>query len=98
MGGEPLWTKPRGPAEDPEGPTMPEVHLLDRIPVDPAICGGRPCIRGHRIRVSLILGLLAAGARVAEILDDDPGIDEADVRACIAHGGRLAAGRFVDVA
>jgi uncharacterized protein (DUF433 family) len=51
-----------------------------------------------RIWVSLILGLLAEGATVAEILDDYPGIEEADVRACIAYGGRLAACRFVDVA
>ncbi|MEA2615725.1 MAG: hypothetical protein QOE72_1508 [Chloroflexota bacterium] len=79
-------------------PPMPDVHLLDRISVDPAICGGRPCIRGHRIWVSLILGLLAEGATVAEIRDDYRGIEEADVRACIAYGGRLAAGRFVDVA
>jgi uncharacterized protein (DUF433 family) len=57
----------------------------------------RPCIRGHRIWVSLILGLLAEGAGVAEILDDHPGIEEADVRACIAYIGRLACGRFVDV-
>lgn len=78
-------------------PHMPDVHLLDRISVDPAICGGRPRIRGHRIWMSLILGLLAEGTSVAEILDDYPGIEEADVRACIAYGGRLAAGRFVDV-
>jgi len=77
---------------------MPDVELLDRISIDPAVCGGRPCIRGHRIWVSLILGLLAEGASVAEILDDYPGIEEADIRACIAYGARLASGRFVDVA
>lgn len=77
---------------------MPDGELLDRISIDPAVCGGRPCIRGHRIWVSLILGLLAEGATIAEILADYPGIEEADVRACIAYGGRLAAGRFIDVA
>jgi hypothetical protein len=43
------------------------VDLLERISVDPAICGGKPCIRGTRIWVSLILDLLASGATEAEI-------------------------------
>jgi uncharacterized protein (DUF433 family) len=75
---------------------MPD--LLERISVDPAVCGGRPCIRGHRIWVSLILGLLAGGASVEEVLDEYPQLDEADVRACIAHGSWLAGGHFVEVA
>jgi uncharacterized protein (DUF433 family) len=75
---------------------MPD--LLERISVDPAACGGRPCIRGHRIWVSLILGLLAGGASVQEVLDEYPQLEEADVRACIAYGSWLAAGHFVEVA
>ncbi|MGH8902890.1 MAG: DUF433 domain-containing protein [Egibacteraceae bacterium] len=77
---------------------MSEAGLLERIRVDPAICGGKPCIRGHRIWVSLILGLLAGGMRTDEILADYPGLEEADVRACIAYGAKLADGRFVDLA
>lgn len=77
---------------------MSEAGLLERIAIDPAICGGKPCIRGHRIWVSLILGLLAGGMTPAEILADYPGLEEADVRACIAYGAKLADSRFVDLA
>ena len=76
---------------------MAAADLLDRISVDPAVCGGKPCVRGHRIWVSLILGNLAEGLTVAEILADYPGLEEADVRACIAYGAQLADGRFVDL-
>lgn len=72
--------------------------LLDRISVDPAVCGGRPCIAGHRIWVSLVLGLLAGGMSVQDVVAEYPGIDELDVRACIAYGARLAGSDFVDVA
>lgn len=71
--------------------------LLDRITVDPAVCGGKPCIRGHRIWVSLILGLLADGVTVQEILDDYPQLTEPDVLACLAYGAKLADVRFVDL-
>ncbi len=77
---------------------MSDVRLLERISVDPAVCGGKPCVRGHRIWVSLILGLLADGMSVAEILEDYPGLEEADIRACIAYGAVLADARFVDLA
>ncbi len=66
--------------------------------MDPAVCGGKPCVRGHRIRVSLILGLPGDGMSVEEILEDYPGLEEADVRACIAYGALLAHARFVDLA
>ncbi len=77
---------------------MSDAALLDRIVVNPAIAGGKPTIKGHRLWVSLILGLLADGMTVEEILAEYPGLEEADVRACIAYGARLAAGPFVDVA
>src|ERR1035438_3769197 len=64
-------------------PTREE--LLQRIWIDPARCGGKPCIRGHRIWVSLILDLLAAGESVPEILRNYPGLAEADILACIAY-------------
>jgi uncharacterized protein (DUF433 family) len=70
---------------------------LDRIWIDPARCAGKPCIRGHRIWVSLVLGLLASGATVAEILADYPGLEEDDIRACLAYGSELARERFVDI-
>lgn len=71
--------------------------LLERISIDPAVCGGRPCVRGHRVWVSLVLGLLADGMTVQEVLDEYPGLVTDDVRACIAYGARLAAARYVDV-
>jgi len=77
---------------------VPARDLLDRISVDPAICGGRACIRGHRIWVSLVLGLLAEGAGVEDVLADYPGLDEADVRACLAYAAQLAADPLVDLA
>ncbi|MFN2569436.1 MAG: DUF433 domain-containing protein [Candidatus Dormibacteria bacterium] len=76
---------------------MAPADLLDRISVDPRICGGKPCIRGHRIWVSLILGLLANGISVEEILQVYPGLEDSDVRAAVAYGARLAGGRFIDV-
>lgn len=61
-------------------------ELLQRISVDPMVCFGKPCIRGHRIWVSLILDLLAAGWTHRHILENYPGLEEADIQACIAYG------------
>ena len=72
-------------------------ELLTRIVVDPAICFGKPTIKGHRIWVSLILDLLAAGSSVGEVIEEYPQLTEDDVRACIAYGARLADVRFVDL-
>ena len=76
---------------------MADDQLLARVTVDPEICGGRPCVRRHRIRVALILGLLAEGLTTAQILEEYPGLQEDDVRACIAYGAKLAGGRYVDL-
>jgi uncharacterized protein (DUF433 family) len=65
---------------------MKHETLLGRITIDPAICHGKPCIRGHRIWVSLILDLLADGMSIPGVLEQYPGILEEDVRACIAYG------------
>ena len=62
---------------------MPD--LRDRISIDPAICGGKPCIRGTRMRVHDVLGLLAAGASRSEILEDYPYIADADITAAIEY-------------
>ena len=72
-------------------------QLLQRIWIDPARCFGKPCIRGHRIWVSLILDLLAAGESVPEILRDYPGLEEADILACIAYGSEMSRERYVDI-
>jgi uncharacterized protein (DUF433 family) len=76
---------------------MNREQLLQRIWIDPGRCGGQPCIRGHRIWVSLILDLLAAGESVEAILEDYPGISREDVQACIAYGSEMARERFVEI-
>ena len=69
---------------------MANVDLLKRISVDPAICHGRPCIRGHRVWVSLVLDFLAAGETIEQVLAEYPGIERDDVLACIAYGAEMS--------
>ena len=76
---------------------MDRRELLSRISIDPDICFGKPCIRGHRIWVSLVLDLLASGWTVDQLLDEYPGIEVADVLACIAYGAEMSRERYVDV-
>jgi len=70
--------------------TMDEAELLKRIAVNPEIFGGKPIIRGMRIAVEQVLGMLAAGATAAEIVEAYPYLDEADVRACLVYARREA--------
>ena len=56
---------------------------LDRITFNPEQCGGRPCIRGMRIRVKDVLDLLAAGVSEKEILEDYPDLEAEDIKACL---------------
>lgn len=58
--------------------------LLNRITIEPGKCGGRPCLRSMRIRVTDVLGLLSHGATHAEILEDYPGLEEEDILAALA--------------
>jgi uncharacterized protein (DUF433 family) len=69
---------------------MENEDLLKRITIEPGKCGGRPCIRGQRMRVSDILDLLAAGAEGKEILEDYPFLDENDIRAALAFAAAQA--------
>ena len=59
--------------------------LIDRITIEPGKCGGRPCIRGLRIRVTDILGLLGAGASHREIIEDYPSLEEDDILAALEY-------------
>ena len=65
---------------------MNRKDLLARISIDPNICFGKPCIRGHRLWVSLILDFLASGMTIEEVLKEYPDLEEADIFACIAYG------------
>ena len=71
--------------------------VLARISIDPNVCFGKPCIRGHRIWVSLILDFLASGWSIPDILKNYPGLEEADVLACIAYGAEMSRGRYVEI-
>lgn len=76
---------------------MEKVELLSRISIDPNICFGKPCIKGHRIWVSLILDFLASGMTIPEILEQYPGLKKADIYACLAYGAEMARERYVEV-
>jgi uncharacterized protein (DUF433 family) len=58
-------------------------ELIERITVNPAQCGGRPCIRGMRIRVSDVLDLLAAGLSQQQVLEELPDLEAEDISACL---------------
>jgi uncharacterized protein (DUF433 family) len=64
------------------------MSTLERITVNPSQCGGRPCIRGLRIRVKDILELLAAGASREEILEDYPYLETEDITAALEFAAR----------
>ena len=69
---------------------MPEQpDLLSRITVDPAVCGGRPCLRGLRVRVSDVVAMVADGMSFEEILSEFSYLEDADVRAAL-HYAALA--------
>lgn len=64
-------------------PTATVQNLLDRITSEPGKCGGRPCVRSTRIRVSDILEMLAANVPAAQILADFPDLEPEDIQACL---------------
>ena len=76
---------------------MTRDELFSRITINPNVCFGKPCIRGHRIWVSLILDHLATGMTQHELLAEYPGLEEADILACIAYGAEMSRERFVEI-
>jgi uncharacterized protein (DUF433 family) len=73
-------------------------NLLDRITIDPAVCGGKPCIKGTRIWVSLLLDLLAEGLSEAEVRTEYPQLQHEDILAAIAYGAEASRERVIPVA
>jgi uncharacterized protein (DUF433 family) len=69
----------------------------ERIQIDARICHGKPCIKGTRIFISLVLDLLASGESVEAILAEYPQITREDVLACIAYGAEMTRERFVPI-
>jgi uncharacterized protein (DUF433 family) len=71
--------------------------LLDRISIDPTVCGGKPCIKGTRLWVWLILDFLADGTTEAELLADYPQLTHQDAMAAIAYGAEMSRERVLPV-
>ena len=74
---------------------MTEDEALDRITVDPEIFGGKPIIRGMRMAVEHVLGMLAAGDTPEKLLREFPFLEQADIQACLAYAHRSLAGEQV---
>ena len=70
-------------------------NQLERISIDPAVCGGRPCVRGTRIWVSLILDLLASGMSEAQVRIEYPELTHDDILAAIAYGAEASRERMI---
>ena len=70
---------------------------LDRLAIDPQVCFGKPCIKGTRIWVSLILDFLASGESEAQILAAYPQLEPEDIRAALAYAAEVARERVVPV-
>ena len=77
---------------------MTQEQLLQRISIDPNVCVGKPCIRGHRIWVSLILDYLASGMTTEGILEEYPQLTAEDIRACVAYASEMTRERTVHTA
>jgi uncharacterized protein (DUF433 family) len=72
-------------------------ELLERISLDPRVCGGKPCIKGTRIWVSLILDFLSDGVTETELLVEYPQLTPKDIRAAIAYGAEMARERVIPI-
>jgi uncharacterized protein (DUF433 family) len=68
-----------------------QTWLSDKISFDPAVCHGKPVVRGTRVLVANVVGAVAAGQSAKEILQDYPSLKEQDIRACLEFAGGLTA-------
>jgi uncharacterized protein (DUF433 family) len=76
---------------------MSKRELLERISVNPEVCFGKPCIKGTRIWVSLIIDNLAAGVPESEILKAYPALVSDDIRAALTYAAEMTRERHVDI-
>ena len=77
---------------------MKDEELLKRITFNPQIFGGKPIIRGMRISVEQILGMLAAGSTVEELLEGYPFLEKEDIQACLVYANRMVAHERIEPA
>ena len=75
---------------------MDEDKLLERITINPGIFGGKPIIRGRRLAVEHVLGMLAAGDLPETVLDGYPWLEMEDIHACIAYAHKIVAHERVE--
>jgi uncharacterized protein (DUF433 family) len=71
--------------------------ILERISIDPGVCFGKPCIRGTRIWVSLVLDFLASGMSIDEVLVEYSQLTKEDILAAIAYGAEMSRERYVEI-
>lgn len=64
------------------------MEVADRITVNPNQCGGRPCVRGMRIRVTDVLDLLASGLTSEQVIQELPDLEQADIVSCLQYASR----------
>jgi uncharacterized protein (DUF433 family) len=77
----------------PKNKVMKQKELLNRISINSNVCFGKPCIRGHRIWVSLILDFLVSGTSIPELLQEYPQLQPEDIYSCIAYGAAMSSDR-----
>lgn len=75
---------------------MDDDDVLKRITVNPAIFGGKPILRGRRLAVEHVLGMLAAGDSPETILEGYPWLEREDIQACLVYARRLVAREWVE--
>ncbi len=74
------------------------MKFRERITINPNICHGKPCIRGMRWPVEVVLDLLASEMTIAEILADHPELEKEDIMACLEYAKALVSGKSIDLA
>ena len=74
------------------------MNYLNRITIDPNICHGKPCVRGMRWPVEVILDMLGSEMTVEEILEDHPELERADITACLRFAQKIVAGETIPLA
>lgn len=74
------------------------MDFLERITIDPGICHGKPCIRGMRWPVEVIIDMLGSGMSISEILEDHPELEREDILASLNYAKMLVSGRAINEA
>ena len=76
---------------------MNEKKLLERVTIDPKIFGGKPIIRGRRLAVEHILGMLAAGDTIEIILEEYPWLELEDIQACLLYARKMVGRERIEI-